>query len=539
MGPRSSTILLFLLTASASAQGTLHKWSTAQGYATYEVASAGDVDGDGAIDVATVVDPIQGPYGGQRLKVFSSLSGVELLDTAAIAGLPFGPRLHGLGDIDVDGSSDVLMGGTTKLRAVSGASGAVLWERQVASEVRWLAAMDDLDLDGHPDVLVGRAGAAEVVSALGGGVLLSFAPPAGATTEFGRSLVAVGDLDLDGVRDVAVGNSHATPTSHGSVALYSGAGGAPLGVVPPTPETIIYGAGGYAWSMAAPGDVDGDGVPDLAVGSAVDCVIPPTFEGCTVSGKAYFYSGATGAWIRTVVGTVAGFGTDMEAVADMDGDGIGDVLVASNSDQLGCCIYFAGTVDAVSGATGAIFQTGYDQSTGKIAVVDDVDGDGLADYAAADRLFGGGVTLNLSAHTPPAYVEPCPGKQTSEGCWPQIGFSGAPSLSIGPDIALETWGVVGGTIGLFLWSPSPAATPMGGATLCVGAPFQRGPAQATGGSAGACQGTFAHTFSKSELLTAGYTAGDILHVQAWFRDPGYAPPQSMGLSKTIAATLWP
>lgn len=92
---------------------------------------------------------------------------------------------------------------------------------------------------------------------------------------------------------------------------------------------------------------------------------------------------------------------------------------------------------------------------------------------------------------------------------------------------------------MFLWSPRTDNLPFGGATLCLGSPFERGPVVPTGGAGGGCQGSFGHSFSKAYLVAAGYRAGEELFVQAWFRDPGFAPPQNIGLTSSMVATIWP
>jgi outer membrane protein assembly factor BamB len=111
---------------------------------------------------------------------------------------------------------------------------------------------------------VGRVTAFDVGT---GKVLWSFDDPTG-DTKMGimsaSELAFIGDVDGDGKDDLAVGNpgrvgedAHA----HGSIWVVSGADG----------HVLWERSGGrhdcFGGSIAAPGDLDGDGVPDVVVGS--------------------------------------------------------------------------------------------------------------------------------------------------------------------------------------------------------------------------------------------------------------------------------
>ncbi len=155
---------------------------------------------------------------------------------------------------------------------------------------------------------------------------------------FGASLASLGDLDGDGVTDLAVG------------AFYDDAGGTDRGAVwvlfldtdgtVKSHQKVSDTQGGFTgtlddfdffgWSVASPGDLDGAGVNDLAVGAILDD------DGGTDRGAVWVLfldgiclwdldaNGSVG--ILDLLALLAAWGTDPGGPPDFDGNGTVDIF---------------------------------------------------------------------------------------------------------------------------------------------------------------------------------------------------------------------
>ena len=110
---------------------------------------------------------------------------------------------------------------------------------------------------------------------------------------FGTSVSSLGDLDGDGVTDLAVAFP-AWGAGKGRVEILSGLDGSTLTVKSSGALTGAFGS-----SMVNIGDLDGDGKDELLIGA------PGVDLGALDAGAAYVYSYATNTFLTTILGTQA------------------------------------------------------------------------------------------------------------------------------------------------------------------------------------------------------------------------------------------
>ena len=163
--------------------------------------------------------------------------------------------------------------------------------------------------------------------------------------EFGSSVCGLGDVNGDGRNDILIGAPGET-TNNGAAFLWYGNAD-----VTHSPAKSWYGDADerFGFSVAAIGDVNGDGDPDFAIGA------PLANAPGAVSGRiCIFYGGST---LPTTPDLIIGgqnsgdqFGFSIAAAGDFNGDGKDDFIV-------GAPYYSAGGIDIgaayiIYGATG-------------------------------------------------------------------------------------------------------------------------------------------------------------------------------------------
>jgi hypothetical protein len=245
------------------------------------------------------------------------------------------------GDVDGDGAPDLYVGApggdTGLVQLVSGRDGSVVRTyapRTPAGAFGWsVAVLDDVDGDGRSELAVGApfaagprdtfVGAAFVLSGRSGAELLRWtgSDPRGG---FGMMLAPVADVDGDGKRDLAVaaaGTEDQTRGLPGDVTVYSSKTGAPLRRWAGRQRGEQYGR-----MIAATDDVDGDGVADVAIGAPWH-----RRAGDDRVGRVELRSGTSGAVLAELVGDAADtwFGWHIVRAPDPDDRGRPALLIAS------------------------------------------------------------------------------------------------------------------------------------------------------------------------------------------------------------------
>lgn len=209
------------------------------------VAGAGDFDGDGYADVivgAPTDNSVHADagsahifFGGESME-----STADVVFTGSVPGGQLGRGLATAGDINGDGSSDVLLGtphsGEVDIHfggdSYDSTADVTLVEVQVGEAFGWsVASGGDVNGDGWTDVVVGAPlrGGAGVAALFLGGVAMDRTPVVeleGSGAQIGYSVAHAGDIDADGYDDVLI----AAP-------FFDGAAGATVGQV-----LILWGA---------------------------------------------------------------------------------------------------------------------------------------------------------------------------------------------------------------------------------------------------------------------------------------------------------
>jgi len=280
-----------------------------------------------------------------------------------------------------------------------------------------VAGLGDVNGDGVGDLIVGAPGADRVFMLSGAtlAVLRTMVDPNGTGHLFGNTVANAGDVNGDGVDDIAVGAPGPVPgplplpcalppcpppdPAFGRAFIFSGSNGALIHTLIPSDEFAGFGV-----AIASLGDVNGDGVPDVAVGMV------PTGSASSI-GRVYAFSGSNGAvlWEVDEPGgkQFPSFGERLASIGDLNGDGRRDLLVSApfhdvNPDPN--VFVLAGRVYLVSGATGAILRTHADPTPADqdlfgsgIAAVGDQNGDGFEDYAIGEA--GKGIVHLINGKT--------------------------------------------------------------------------------------------------------------------------------------------
>ena len=347
----------------------------------------GDVDGDGINDIVTSA-PTHGDGNSNagRIYVYSVGSGRLLWTADGQAGDQLGSGVEAAGDTNGDGIPDVVASGPASAgiaHIYSGRDGRVLqtFHSPNADEAfgNHISGAGDVNGDGYADVIVGSpgkegenkvAGHAYIYSGRDGALLYSLS---GERVGDGFGSTVAGHVEGKHIQ-LVVGAPGAGPAHHGRVYVYEG--------WPPKLKFSVDADAtgsmlGYMF-VSVPGDVDGDGVPDVYASDWSNAARGPS------TGRIYMLSGRTGKPLFALTGETAGdgFGTSPSMAGDVDGDGRADLIVGAW--QYGGAAISGGKAYLYSGRDGRLLKTYTCRTPGDTFGFDavglgDVDGDGTVD----------------------------------------------------------------------------------------------------------------------------------------------------------------
>ena len=294
-----------------SGQETNYGWSAA---------NIGDLDGDGVNDLAVghpiAIEGVQVTRGEFQIHYMNSDGtlksnshlNVQDANITLHNGARFGTALAGMGDIDGDGIPDL-------------AVGAYMSDGNNRGEVKILF----MDTDGSVSSVQRHDHVNGDVGSLDGG------------TRLGYSVENIGDLDGNGVNDVAMGGYMAdetgTPSDSGLVIIGFLESDGSFGSIAKIKSTTtngpsINGGDKYGTAIANVGDLDGDGVQEIAVGSS---------NNDEDSAEIHIHYMNTDGTIDSTVEINDNHITQLasgdaeslslEGLGDIDGDGVGDLAI--------------------------------------------------------------------------------------------------------------------------------------------------------------------------------------------------------------------
>lgn len=383
--------------------------TTANGHRGKRVSSAGDVNGDGYVDVL-VSAPDEGS--GGMVHVFhgspgglSATPNLSISGSAVGAAPQFGLSLCTAGDVNGDGYSDVIIGaplsGGGKALIFHGSPGGLsavpaLTLTQPLSQFGYsVSTAGDINSDGYSDVVVGSNGAGATVHL---GTAAGIAPAlhaslTGANT--GRCVSTAGDVNGDGYSDIIIAQN--------SGAFAQVFHGAQTGLITLPAVTIpVINSSGLGVShftdiqVCALNDVNGDGFDDVAIGA-------PYWE----DNAAQVDEGLVSVFYGSALGTMTSgnsiiqrnqaggaFGASICGAGDPNGDGYADLVAGIPNYVLGQVeeggvLIFNGRNGPINPGAILVVQGNQDYAHlgASVAGVGDIDGDGYSDVVmgAPDR----------------------------------------------------------------------------------------------------------------------------------------------------------
>ena len=383
-GANEVSVLLNTTAAGATTVSFATQETFATGSAPRSVTTA-DINGDGLPDIITA------DYGSAEVSVLlnTTAPGATTASFAAQTTFATGaqPSSVAVADLNGDGLPDIITANygsanvsvllNTTAPGATTSSFAAQQTIATGNGPRSVTAVD-LNGDGRPDLVVGNYNSFDLSVLLNttvpGATAVSFAPQQTHLTGNGPFSLAIGDLNGDGLPDIAVAN-YTSGTVGVLLNTTSYVEATAAGV--PSPDFIqaaapAAGTNPYSVTVA---DINGDGRPDLVVanfGSDTVSVLMNT----SVPGSAT-------PTFATEQSFAVGSGPFSVAVADLNEDGLLDIIV-TDYDAGSISVLMNTTAAGSAAASFGAAQTFVVGTQPHSVAVADVNGDGLPDLLVAN-----------------------------------------------------------------------------------------------------------------------------------------------------------
>ena len=303
------------------------------------VSNVGDINGDGVADLvvsAHNADPSGRSNAGGAYVIYGKSSGLTDIDlssfsasdgikiSGAVAGDLTGSSVSNAGDINGDGTADIVVGADAADPSGRTDAGVAY---VIYGKSSGLTDIDLLSFSAADGIKISGAAAGDITS---------------------RSVTSAGDINGDGIADLVVSARNADPSGRSNAGaayvIYGKSSGlADIDLLSFSAADGIKISGAAAgdntgYSVSYAGDINGDGVADLLVGA--DAADP---SGRTNAGAAYViygkssgltdidllsFSAADGIKISGAA-AADGTGLSVSNVGDINGDGIADIVVGA------------------------------------------------------------------------------------------------------------------------------------------------------------------------------------------------------------------
>ncbi|MBN2383044.1 FG-GAP repeat protein [bacterium] len=386
------------------------------------VSTAGDVNGDGFGDV--IIGAYKYDHGetdeGAAFVFLGSSSGLNtsydrMVESNQAISI-FGYNVASAGDVNGDGFGDVIVSAAFYDNPSSNQGAAFVYHgsaKGIATTSGWIgdsnqisayfgisvASAGDVNGDGYSDVIIGahnydngetNEGAAFVYHGSDMGLESTYAWMAEgnqASAYFGVSLSSAGDVNGDGYSDVIIGayNYSNGETGEGAAFVFHGSDIGLENTYSWMGESNQSDAR-YGWSVSSAGDINADGFGDVIVAAYM-------FDnGETNEGAVWVYHGSsTGLsnssdWMTEGNQESSNFGFSVASAGDVNRDGYSDIIIGASlydhgqTDE-GAAFVFHGSSTGLSSAYDTMVESNQTQAYFGISVATagDVNGDGFSD----------------------------------------------------------------------------------------------------------------------------------------------------------------